>query len=40
MTSESNVYACGDIIKKHSYQLTTATGEATTVAEIILSKIN
>lgn len=40
MTSIPNVYACGDIIKKHSYQLTTATGEATTVAEIILSKIN
>ena len=40
MTSIPNVYACGDIIKKHSYQLTTATGEGTTVAEIILSKIN
>ena len=39
MTSIPNVYACGDIIKKHAYQLTTAVGEATTVAEIILSKI-
>ena len=38
-TSIDNVYACGDVVKKDVYQLTTATGEATTVALDIISKI-
>lgn len=39
MTNVSNVYACGDVIKKNVYQLTTAAGEATTVAYSIIRKI-
>ena len=38
MTSVDNVYACGDIIKKNAYQLTTAAGEATRVAYSIIRK--
>lgn len=35
-TSIDNVYACGDIIKKQIYQLTTAVGEATLAASNII----
>ena len=38
MTNIENVYACGDIIKKNVYQLTTAAGEGTTVAYSIIRK--
>ncbi len=38
MTNIENVYACGDVIKKNVYQLTTATGEGTTVAYSIIKK--
>lgn len=38
MTNVENVYACGDVIKKNVYQLTTATGEGTTVAYSIIKK--
>jgi len=38
MTNVDNVYACGDIIKKNVYQLTTAAGEGTTVAYSIIRK--
>ena len=38
MTNIENVYACGDVIKKNVYQLTTAVGEATTVAYSIIRK--
>ena len=38
MTNVENVYACGDVIKKAVYQLTTAAGEATTVAYSIIKK--
>ena len=38
MTNVDNVYACGDVIKKNVYQLTTATGEGTTVAYSIIKK--
>ena len=38
MTNINNVYACGDVIKKNVYQLTTAVGEATTVAYSIIKK--
>ena len=38
MTSVENVYACGDVIKKNVYQLTTAAGEGTTVAYSIIRK--
>ena len=38
MTNIQNVYACGDVIKKNVYQLTTAAGEATTVAYSIIRK--
>lgn len=36
-TSINNIYACGDVIKKDIYQLTTAAGEAT-IAAINISK--
>ncbi len=39
-TNIKNVYACGDVIKKDTYQLTTSTGEATNVANHIINKIN
>lgn len=39
-TSRHDVYACGDIIKKEVYQLTTAAGEATIAANSIINKIN
>ena len=39
MTNVQNVYACGDVIKKNVYQLTTAAGEATTVAYSVIRKI-
>lgn len=38
-TSINNVYACGDIIKKDIYQLTTAVGEASIVANNIIKNI-
>lgn len=38
-TSIKDVYACGDVIKKDIYQLTTSTGEATVVADQIIHKI-
>lgn len=38
MTNIENVYACGDVIKKNVYQLTTAAGEGTTVAYSIIKK--
>ena len=38
LTSVKNVYACGDVIKKNVYQLTTAAGEGTTVAYSIIRK--
>ena len=38
MTNMENVYACGDVIKKNVYQLTTAAGEGTTVAYSIIKK--
>ena len=38
MTNIENVYACGDVIKKDVYQLTTAAGEGTTVAYSIIKK--
>lgn len=38
-TSRKNVYACGDIIYKNTYQLTTAVGEATNVAASIIKSI-
>lgn len=38
-TSIKDVYACGDVIKKNTYQLTTSTGEATVVADQIIHKI-
>lgn len=37
-TSIKDVYACGDVIKKDTYQLTTSTGEATVVANHIIHK--
>lgn len=39
-TSIPNVYACGDIIKKEYYQLTTATSEGTICASEIAKKIS
>ena len=38
-TSIKDVYACGDVIKKDTYQLTTSAGEATVVADQIIHKI-
>jgi thioredoxin reductase (NADPH) len=38
MTNINNVYACGDIIKKTVYQLTTAASEGTVVAYSIIKK--
>ena len=38
MTNIENVYACGDVIKKTVYQLTTAAGEGTIVANHIIKK--
>lgn len=35
-TSIKNIYACGDVIKKNTYQITTAVGEATNVASNII----
>lgn len=37
-TSIKDVYACGDVIKKDTYQLTTSTGEATVLANHIIHK--
>lgn len=39
-TSISNVYACGDVIKKKLYQLITASSEGASVADSIIKKIN
>ncbi len=39
VTSNKYVYACGDIIKKNFYQITTAIGEATTAAASIIKKL-
>jgi len=38
MTNIENVYACGDVIKKKVYQLTTAASEGTIVANNIIKK--
>jgi len=38
MTNIENVYACGDVIKKSVYQLTTAASEGTIVANSIIKK--
>lgn len=38
MTNINNVYACGDVIKKKVYQLTTASSEGTMVAYSIIKK--
>ena len=38
MTNIENVYACGDVIKKSVYQLTTAASEGTIVAYSIIKK--
>lgn len=38
MTNIKNVYACGDVIKKNVYQLTTAASEGTIVAYSIIRK--
>lgn len=38
MTNIENVYACGDVIKKSVYQLTTAASEGTVVAYSIIKK--
>ena len=38
MTDIENVYACGDVIKKTVYQLTTAVAEGTIVANSIIKK--
>lgn len=38
MTNIENVYACGDVIKKNVYQLTTAASEGTIVANNIIRK--
>ena len=38
MTNINNVYACGDVIKKNVYQLTTASSEGTMVAYSIIKK--
>ena len=38
MTNIENVYACGDVIKKNVYQLTTAASEGTIVAYSIIKK--
>lgn len=38
MTNIKNVFACGDVIKKEVYQLTTATGEGTMVAHKIIKE--
>lgn len=38
MTNIENVYACGDVIKKNVYQLTTAAAEGTIVANSIIKK--
>ena len=40
MTSIKNVYACGDVIKKNVYQLTTAVSEGTIAANSILKELN
>ena len=37
-TNIENVYACGDVIKKNVYQLTTAAAEGTIVANSIIKK--
>ena len=39
MTNVKNVYACGDVIKKNVYQLTTAASEGTIVAYSIMKSI-
>ena len=38
MTNIENVYACGDVIKKSVYQLTTAASEGTIAANSIIKK--
>ncbi len=40
MTSVKNVYACGDVIKKSVYQLTTAVSEGTIAASSILKELD
>lgn len=38
-TSVDNIYACGDIIKKEVYQISTAIGEGTTAAMSLIKNI-
>ena len=38
-TNLKNVFACGDIIKKNTYQLVTAAGEGANIANNIIKKI-
>ena len=38
-TSIAGIYACGDIISKQVYQLTTAVGEASIAAENIKKEL-
>lgn len=38
MTNVENVYACGDVVKKQVYQLTTAASEGTIAANSIIRK--
>ena len=40
MTNVKNVYACGDVIKKSVYQLTTAVSEGTIAANSILKELD
>ena len=39
-TSIDKIYACGDIIKKNVYQISTAVGEGTVAAMSIMKDIN
>ena len=39
-TNIDNVYACGDIIKKNVYQISTGVGEGTVAAMSIIKDIN
>ena len=38
-TSIDKIYACGDIIKKDVYQISTATGEGTIAAMSLIKKL-
>ena len=38
-TSVDKIYACGDIIKKDVYQISTATGEGTIAAMSLIKEL-